>query len=120
MKALLIVGLPASGKSHFLREIKTQDDVVIDDFISSHIPKVESLILTDPYLCVQRIRDAVEGSLTDLGYTRISFIYYENDPDQCLKNATTRPEMAVDNLIRHLSKSYNPPRIDRRVYGKEV
>jgi len=119
MKALVIVGLPASGKSMYINSIEN-GATVIDDFISSkEIPYVDNLIIADPFLCKEHYRKNIFQKLMDMGYS-VEFIFFENDPDQCLKNAKNRPEKEVSAFIKMLSREYQPPRVDKRVWhGKE-
>ena len=115
MKAILIIGLPASGKSTYIEEIR-QGAEVLDDFVGRDLPRVERLIIADPYLCKERIRLAMKSALELMGYS-VEEIFYENNPEQCHINAETRPDKKVDGLIDILSWEYNPPRVDRKVWN---
>ena len=118
MDAIVIVGLPASGKSTYIETIK-DSAFVMDDFIRvEDLPSVEKLILADPYLCMDAFRQNILNALSRLGY-KIELVFYENNPRQCLENAKTRPEKKVEGLIKLLSVEYHPPWIDRKVFDKQ-
>jgi GTPase SAR1 family protein len=115
MKAILIIGLPASGKSTYIESIKG-DATVLDDFVGRDLPSIDRLIIADPYLCRERIRVAMKNSLELMGYS-VEEVFYENDPDQCHINAEKRPDKEVDRFIDILSWEYAPPRVDRKVWN---
>jgi len=125
MKVLCIVGLPASGKTTLIETLRTPDDYVIDDF--STYKKMEEaltsgrerLILSDPYMCDPDIFLKIVEFLKSFKFVHLEFIFFENDGEQCLINAKNRPEKQVSGFIKYLTKVYNPPRVDKKVY-KEV
>ena len=110
MKITLIIGLPGSGKSYYAN---TLGGTVIDDpknlsEISDH--KCEHLIITDPNLCSTDTLLCAEAILKSLYNVKdIEKIYFENDPEQCLKNAINRKDKKVDNFIKQYSKIYKIP-----------
>lgn len=117
MKATLIVGLPASGKSIFIEEIKDSYDAVYDDeFFKIEEETRENILISHPDFCIETVRNEVFKKLRDRGYD-VEFIFYENNPEQCLSNAKRRKDKKVDGYIRLLSKVYDPPRVDREVWN---
>ena len=117
MKVILIAGLPGSGKScHALtlaRQYGVPTTLVLDDPKTSDEiqealarPGLETLIITDPMLCRSDIRDA---ALVLLDGHSIEFVYFANDTEQCLRNASGRSSKEVSGLIRHLSGLYEIP-----------
>ncbi len=119
MNILIIVGLPASGKTHYIEEIYEPGYIVLDDFVTPDKIKTalsfpaKRLILSDPFFC----KESVFKQLLELlrGHN-IEFVFYENNSEQCLINAQTRPDKKVDSFIKILSKEYNPPRMDKKVW----
>ncbi len=113
MKFFLVAGLPASGKStwakeqhpgaNFVDDPKGLGDIVLDE------TKVFTYIV-DPFFCLSHIRQQAETILFD-NYPGcdIQWIFFENNPVQCLVNAKNRTDKKVDNFIEFLSKRYNIP-----------
>lgn len=118
----LVIGLPGSGKTTFVRNTKQSTDVCVDD--PTNLNKVYQLCdaaysvgnnvyISDPKLCVGSIlRDAV--TLLKKRYTTAAFqfIFFENNPEQCIANARARlksePYKTTENLIIKLSSQYRP------------
>lgn len=118
----LVIGLPGSGKTTFVRNTKQSTDVCVDD--PTDLNKVYQLCdaaysagnnvyISDPKLCVGSIlRDAV--TLLKKRYTtaELQFIFFENNPEQCIANARSRlktePHKTTENLIIKLSSQYRP------------
>ena len=117
MKALVIVGLPASGKSTYIETIQHLYNAVYDD-IYCEIEKIsyDSIIISHPDFCKDNIRGEVKRRLETKGYS-VEFLFFANNPKQCLKNAKRRENKDVDGYIRYLSGFYNPPRIDLEVWS---
>lgn len=115
MKAIIIVGLPASGKTTLANNLIKDncfmlfDDVSVSEKLFSdmndHIKSQKDLVITDPYICLKNVQDVLKNKL--IGYD-IEWIYFENDPNQCLINASFR-DKKVDGLIKNLSKQYYMP-----------
>jgi hypothetical protein len=124
----MVVGLPASGKSHFIWDLIAawpRPDIprVCDDMpptamrglqpagvtIVSHPsmcsirPEMWGEILCDTHIMVTRYKWTFRNPL------RIIPVFFENDPEQCLRNAATRPNRQVSNYIRSLSREYQIP-----------
>lgn len=109
--ATLVVGLPASGKTHLIHNLrKTMNTLVCDDTYCDidTMEEYDAVILSHPAFCLRPVRDSVVVKLLNNGY-KVSTFYFENDPEQCLRNAKERPDKKVDGYIRYLSQSYDPP-----------
>lgn len=113
--AVLIIGLPGSGKTHYLCEHMSGytiiDDPKLKQDITQHFQH-DKLAIADPNLCFERVRTNALKMLEAAGYD-VRFICFENDTVACLNNvrhrATTGDERKVDYFIRYLSKDYTIP-----------
>jgi uridine kinase len=122
---ILIVGLPGSGKSKLANQINLDNHNkfrIINDpknfnEIKKHID--ENLIITDPYLCFEKNRQQAEKLIKKLNpNSKIEWIFFENNPKQCLINSNVRnrantitfkPIKKVESFIKNFSQYYNPP-----------
>ena len=121
-KVICIIGLPGSGKT-FLAErlLKSygEDWQVWDDpgcknvdAMLEQIKLGKNIIITDPHLCVLRNRDNAITLLQKTGVqiTNIFFIFFENNPNMCIKNVSLRnDERDVINTIKLYTELYVPP-----------
>ena len=109
MKITLVIGLPGSGKSRFLKD----KEHVIDDMIHPKYRDCDELWVADPRMCDDRYLRDIKKHLSEV-YENVQFecIYFENDLDKCLTNIEHRrllgDERQVEGLARHLSKTYEP------------
>jgi len=124
MKITLIIGLPASGKTNLAKRLYPSAYLVDDPVSLLELPKpgqTEHLIITDPSFCVARTLAFCEKLLYQTyGEVEINHIYFANDPEQCLKNASGRVGKMVNSYISYLTKEYNPPRVDFNVWRENV
>lgn len=115
--AILICGLPGSGKSTyaFKRASQINDAVVIDDpktwnAVVVHIDKCEKcIILTDPYLCIEKYRQEATHRFESHGYN-VEWVFFDNNPRQCQLNALERGSKVVRCDIVWFSEQYVIPR----------
>ena len=111
---IFIIGLPASGKTTLAKNkyhnYKLFDDVSISypnpSSLVFDVRDEEKSVIIDPYCSLKEIQDIVRIIFKKFS---ISFIYFENNPAQCLINAKTRPEKKVEDLIRYLTTKYYIP-----------
>ena len=112
MRITLIVGLPGSGKTHFAKTlIKERGGILVDDPRElDELPvAADHLVITDPYFCFEEIcLAACEILYKKYGEPVIDFIFFENDPEQALQNATGR-DRAVTSFIQQCSDAYKIP-----------
>lgn len=113
----MIIGLPASGKTTLANIINKDNDFkyrIIDDpknFMKDIYPYInEDLIITDPTLCIESNRDKAVSMIKKYTNAKIEWIFFENNPKQCLINAKNRENKKVDSLISLLSKEYVIPK----------
>ena len=119
MKIFLLVGMPGCGKTYLGNQLsKELDAVFIDDVnLNNGIQQVKNavaghvspLVVADVFLCREKEREAAKKILEDRGYD-IEWIFFENDPEKCLKNVRRRDDgRKVEGLIRQLTKEYTIP-----------
>lgn len=104
MIALLIIGLPGSGKTHLAKKLTTSrpEYVIIDDpkdlkSLDFAISQGNDLIICDPHLCGQSARDGCTRYLEGKGYS-IFFLFFENDSLKCERNIRLRADGRVVNV----------------------
>jgi len=104
----LIVGLPASGKTTLGATLSC--DVFLDEVTSLDQIKIplelgKSVVVTDPHLCLKKNQEKAKVVFNNWP---IRWIYFENNPKQCLVNAKLR-DKPVNNDIKIFSKDYFIP-----------
>lgn len=127
MKIIFVVGLPASGKTHYVQSIKNALDMFIDDpsditnvfnICDEAKAKKVNVYIADPKLCVCNIlRSAVDMVKERYTDAELEFVYFDNNPIQCQINASLRlqeePGKKVSNFINQLSSVYKPNSVYR-------
>lgn len=72
MKAILIGGIPGSGKTTLAKKLLQAEDILIDDpryFSKDVLPYLgQNLIITDPHFCFRKIREVVNERLVKVNY----------------------------------------------------
>lgn len=123
---LFIVGLPGSGKTRLARKINRDSNgkyVIINDpkdFSKDVEPFLnDDIIITDPNLCFEKNRiNAIKKIKSLNSEAKIDWIFFENDPTNCLINSDIRnrvnsislkPIRKVESFIKNLSKYYTIP-----------
>jgi len=104
MLITLIIGLPSSGKTTYA---KTLNGFLVDDPKSvKELPEMcDHLVITDPNFCVKNaLNNAIKYLQEKYQTNNIKKIYFENNPQQCLKNC--KKEKPVENYIKYLSTQY--------------
>lgn len=113
-KVILVVGLPASGKTTFaLNFCKEVSGILVDDpkdFVEvlTALKSSQTVVVTDPLLCIPSTRDKAQKRLESLG-VEIDWVFFENNPVQCQVNASKRDGKPVQNEILYFSKKYIIP-----------
>lgn len=114
---LFIVGLPGSGKTELSKKINSQNNnryKIIDDpkSFDQILPFLDQdLIISDPAFCLEKNRELAIRKITEENpNVKIDWIFFENDPDQCLINAERRENKKVDSYIKNSTKTYTIPK----------
>ena len=123
-KIILVIGLPASGKTTWSKKYAHENNfILIDDpksfenDILPYLKQDKNLIITDPHLCNKKVLDKAIEKILSIKDCIIEKVFFENDKDKALKNALTRKDKKVESFIKELSKIYDPERIDLKIYG---
>ena len=125
MKITIIVGLPGSGKTTFAKTLVKENVVLFDDPGALQKTFDEMMlyinqnkgdaIVTDIYCFNETTRKGVEEYLYSNGVSKIDWIFFENDPESCIKNIKTRNEISgfekyvSENRIKLMSREYTIP-----------
>jgi predicted kinase len=101
MKIVAVAGLPASGKTTYALSTGLY---LIDDISSKDqlLDLQRPAIVTSPFFCISDAREEFATYCKSLGHN-VDWVYFENDPKQCLENARLR-ERDVVSSIHNLSK----------------
>ncbi|MFA5071335.1 MAG: hypothetical protein WC511_03080 [Candidatus Pacearchaeota archaeon] len=131
-KVIFIVGLPGSGKTFlgkrlqdafnsagiknlFIDDASTKDQIKIvlglmksgETFKDLAFDNTEFLIITDPMLCHKQAQEVAKESFHGVTQT---WVYFENNPEQCVKNIHGRDERVISpGWVTHLSQIYHIP-----------
>lgn len=117
-KVLMVVGLPGSGKTHYvLNLLKTshQGYLMFDDINDTHqfidgLSKNKNCIVVDPHFCADKPRELAHR-IAKFYLAEVEWIFFENDPEQCLKNVLVRNDgRLVQGFIKQYSKKYTIPK----------
>ncbi len=124
-KYIFVIGLPGSGKTEAFKNKET----VLDDEENSYCALVSlmkenkaEIYLLSAEFCDEQVLQSVVKFIEefDSNSPEFEYVYYENNPTQCIKNVINRNDgRNVLADISALSKIYNPPRIDLNVWRLE-
>ena len=112
---IIIIGLPASGKTTYYHNNYSQDFKLYDDFISSFydgllledLSNGINLCITDPRLCnFERFEEYMKVFLGIIDKSQIELVLFENNKDCCLINADKRNKK-VAKTIEFYSNNYD-------------
>lgn len=117
MKLLIIIGLPASGKTTYFNQNLSDKFKFYDDFVSNIFDgklvndlkkKENNICVADPRLCNFQIFNRVMNIfLQHISKNDIDIILFENDKDKCIINANQRGSRFVTKSIEFNSLIYN-------------
>ncbi len=140
-KLIILVGLPGSGKSHYLGrliegKVVTSDECVYDDYhaeaignspepensrhYSALVDKLNSgndCVAADIAFCddekLTKFKTLIYKKVKDL---EIETVYFENKPETCKRNVGKDKSRSVDSRIKDIdrfTKIYKPPKTIR-------
>lgn len=115
MKIIAVIGLPGSGKSYYLDKFKNNPDyIIIDDPKNiSEIPVDvdKNILIADCHLCRKEVLNSFKQVINKiLPKHSIELVFFENNPNQCLKNVEYRNDgRKVEATIIQYSKKYEIP-----------
>jgi hypothetical protein len=113
LKAVLIIGLPGSGKTYLAKnsysEYKLIDDPSVNNIeIAEVLGELEDVVICDPNLCDVIYRNRIKELLNLFDYT-IKEIYFENDPIKAYNNIKWRQYIRDKYLDSASSFNYYIP-----------
>jgi hypothetical protein len=136
MDIITIVGLPASGKSNLISLMFSGDNFLVYDDPKPAVrtdlinklnqAKYErseevAFVIADPYLCLPKLRENYIKFITNDGMqdskVNLIWMYFKNDPEQCLINAQKRNEEIEK---KNAEVKYNPRRTQELKPLKDV
>lgn len=115
MKITFIIGLPCSGKTWLANKLSLGIIPIVDDFDCLNKNFIVNLkngyIFTHPWLCVSRIlNEEIIWANNNFDNPILELIYFENNPNKCLKNLEYRMKNGdrrnVELSIKTLTSQY--------------
>lgn len=114
-RVYVLIGLPGSGKTYHGNELaqrlgaKFYDDMDESRFeeLEESIRNDEDCIVADAMLCNTEAKIACHAWLSQRGIEPL-FVYFANDPEQCLANMEGRERNTITDL-EMLTRRYDPP-----------
>ena len=119
-KIIIIVGLPGSGKTTLIENMKELGDLLLDDIsrrktpfedlvAAIHDPNAKRIIVSDPLFCHRGNQIDIHDQLKTYP-VHLDWIFFENDPQQCLINVQHRNDgRDVNGFIYEVSGVYFIP-----------
>jgi len=117
MKLIIIIGLPASGKTTYYNNNLKDNFKFYDDFISNIFDgnlindlrkNKDDICITDPRLCNYQTFIRIMKLINEIIDKKdIQLILFENDKNKCLINAMKREKRNVNKSIEFNSLLYN-------------
>lgn len=117
MRRIVIVGLPASGKTTLGHQLAEETGLPFYDD-ATQLPDHDGFIITHPQFCDPKsLTRVITAITTQWGNPEV--LYFENNPQQAHINAKHRTRR-VAGLIDRLSQLYNPQTPTYPVYRENA
>lgn len=119
---LFIVGLPGSGKTYLGSKLAEERQAIFIDDPKRFDNVDQNIVVADPNLCREEVRKNAKEIVESFGFS-VEWLFFENDPAQCKKNAEARSlagdDRKVNGSILLFSKVYFIPNGEKTipVYG---
>lgn len=96
-KALLVIGLPASGKTTYCIDfVKQNSDFVFLDEPKSEAEiasnKFNNLIIASPFFCIKKNREQIKSVLEKYDF-QVEMIFFEKNKEKALINNSKRNKL---------------------------
>jgi predicted kinase len=108
LKIILLIGLPGSGQSTYGKSLIKENVYFFDEdlFKINNIPEnTKLLIFAHPLFCIKEKLNQFKEKI----FCEIEEVYFENNPEQCLKNTKNRDGKPCYSSINYLTKQYVIP-----------
>jgi predicted ATPase len=118
-KIIIIVGLPGSGKTYLCQEYRKKGYIIYDDpeghyTIDTALAQVRDCVIAGPQCFTDDDRAKAEDYIRSTRRAvdaEIEWIFFENNPEKCLRNVVWRNDgRAVIATIKLKSKQYTIPK----------
>ena len=123
-EVIMIVGLPGSGKTTHAKAHPISGFTMFDDpsasekglaALKAHIQSGGNALVTDVYTVTAELRAMAEEKLLSWGATKITWIYFENNPEACIINIKRRNETDInyrlipEGFVHEAARHYEIP-----------
>lgn len=103
---MCIVGLPGSGKTTFARKTYPAIRIIEDWHSKFDLEQIHMDTVLDSVMLTRvDFQDRLIAFFDKPGF-QLDWIFFENDPEACIANATTRDKPVSPTTIRMMSKTY--------------
>ncbi len=139
---ICVVGLPGSGKTYLTNLLsRSMHSIVVDDcsratldhngmqLVRDAIKCAREMIdagqpcqviITDPFFCMDVVRQTVSKKLKGMDSVTIWWIYFENNPVKCRNNISLREKLGdnrnVLSSLEFFNKKYCPPSMTTEIW----
>lgn len=117
---LMVVGLPGSGKTTYVKNLPDSgyaffDDPAVSEENMGKVKKAVSegldVVITDVYCLSQNAREKAEKVLRYAGAKCVTWLFFDNNPDACINNVRRRNDgrSISEHTVRSMSAKYVIP-----------
>ena len=117
-KVIVLIGLPASGKSYLAKKYEKLGYAILDDLsiiggiekLKNTLTNNDKILIIDVYLCLEKNRKILFNICKNF---KIFCIFFENDWKKCYNNMKYRMALGdirkVEGMIKLMHKDYEIP-----------